>query len=74
MATPEEISILSTPLRFPTSGKSAKNRLMKAPLTELLATWTPENPQTNGIPTKTLINVYEKWGHGGYGMVMTGMF
>jgi 2,4-dienoyl-CoA reductase-like NADH-dependent reductase (Old Yellow Enzyme family) len=41
-------------------------------MSEVQATFTPENLKTTGIPTQSLINLYEKWGHGGFGMIMTG--
>ncbi|CAJ0933443.1 unnamed protein product, partial [Mesorhabditis belari] len=50
----------------------ARNRLMKAAMTERLSTYSPDSPKEHGIPTDSLINLYEKWGNGGFGMILTG--
>lgn len=47
---------------------------MKAAMTEQLASWNKEEPQKRGIPTPNLIRVYEKWGAGGIGLILTGNF
>ncbi|VDL69865.1 unnamed protein product [Nippostrongylus brasiliensis] len=61
----------------PTSGSGAvaqrlKQGICTAALTEILSTWDGKNLQERGIPTQALVNVYDKWGHGGYGMILTG--
>uniref|UniRef100_A0A7E4VEX4 Oxidored_FMN domain-containing protein n=1 Tax=Panagrellus redivivus TaxID=6233 RepID=A0A7E4VEX4_PANRE len=63
---------LAESITFPTSKKTARNRIMKAALTERVATWNPEDPLNNGIPTQELCNMYEKYSHGGYGMLISG--
>ncbi|CAJ0933855.1 unnamed protein product, partial [Mesorhabditis belari] len=50
----------------------ARNRFMKAAMTERLSTYSPDSPKEHGIPTDSLINLYEKWGNGGFGMILTG--
>ncbi|KAH7698157.1 Protein W06H8.2 [Aphelenchoides avenae] len=45
---------------------------MKAALTEMLCAYTPDNPLELGVPTERLINLYEKFGNGGYGILLTG--
>ena len=45
---------------------------MKAAMTERLSTWDPKNLSARGIPSPELINVYRRWGEGGYGMILTG--
>ncbi|POS71762.1 oxidoreductase [Diaporthe helianthi] len=65
-------SPLGQPLRFEFSGLTAKNRFMKAAMTERLSTWDPNDFKKRGIPTPELINVYRRWGEGGFGVVMTG--
>ncbi|KAI2617416.1 hypothetical protein GGR54DRAFT_607666 [Hypoxylon sp. NC1633] len=63
---------LGKPLHFEFSGKTAINRFHKAPITERLATWDATDLSKRGIPTQELINVYRRWGEGGYGMIATG--
>ncbi|EPB70085.1 oxidoreductase, FAD/FMN-binding protein [Ancylostoma ceylanicum] len=66
-----DVSILGAPLKFRNTRK-AKNRFLKASMTEKLSTWDSEDLSRRGIPTQDLINVYDKWGHGGFGMILTG--
>jgi 2,4-dienoyl-CoA reductase-like NADH-dependent reductase (Old Yellow Enzyme family) len=63
---------LGEPLHFEFSGKTAKNRFLKGAMTERLSTWDPEDDTKRGIPTKELINVYRRWGEGGFGVILTG--
>ncbi|KAH7308516.1 hypothetical protein B0I35DRAFT_442110 [Stachybotrys elegans] len=65
-------SPLGQPLEFPFSGKTAKNRFLKAAMTERLSTWDPNVLENRGIPTEELINVYRRWGEGGFGNILTG--
>ncbi|KAI0112591.1 NADH:flavin oxidoreductase/NADH oxidase [Nemania sp. FL0031] len=65
-------SPLGQPLHFHFSGRTACNRLLKAAMTEKLASWDPENQSSRGIPSKELINVYRRWGEGGFGLILTG--
>ncbi|KAI6197362.1 hypothetical protein M3Y94_01215000 [Aphelenchoides besseyi] len=67
-----ESACLIEKLHFKTSNVYAKNRLMKAALSEQLCSYTPDNPKTSGLPTQSLLNLYEKWGVGGYGIILTG--
>uniref|UniRef100_A0A1I7S635 Oxidored_FMN domain-containing protein n=1 Tax=Bursaphelenchus xylophilus TaxID=6326 RepID=A0A1I7S635_BURXY len=71
-ADPVDVSILKEQLHFKTSGRYAKNRFLKAALSEALATWDPKDPKKVGITTTSLINLYQKWAHGGFGVVLTG--
>jgi 2,4-dienoyl-CoA reductase-like NADH-dependent reductase (Old Yellow Enzyme family) len=63
---------LAKPLHFEFSNKTASNRLLKAAMTERLSTWDPKDVNKRGIPTKELINVYRRWGEGGFGVILTG--
>jgi len=45
---------------------------MKAAMTERLSTWDPNNFEKRGIPTKKLINLYKRWGEGGFGLILLG--
>ncbi|KAF6805801.1 nadh oxidase [Colletotrichum sojae] len=73
-SSPVDASPLGRPLAFPFSGKAAPNRLLKAAMSERLATWDAVNPERRGVPTRELINVYRRWGEGGYGVILTGNF
>jgi 2,4-dienoyl-CoA reductase-like NADH-dependent reductase (Old Yellow Enzyme family) len=48
-----------------TSLCTVKNRIFKAPMGEVLATW-------DGSPTKELFNLYQAWAQGGSGLQVTG--
>lgn len=72
VASPVDCAPLAQPLSFEFSGRQASNRLLKAATTERLASWSTTKPATIGIPTKALINVYRRWGQGGYGVIVTG--
>jgi 2,4-dienoyl-CoA reductase-like NADH-dependent reductase (Old Yellow Enzyme family) len=63
---------LAKPLHFEFSGRTTKNRFLKAAMSELLSTWSPTDLHARGIPTTNLINVYRRWGEGGYGQIVTG--
>uniref|UniRef100_A0A914QBB4 NADH:flavin oxidoreductase/NADH oxidase N-terminal domain-containing protein n=1 Tax=Panagrolaimus davidi TaxID=227884 RepID=A0A914QBB4_9BILA len=69
---PVDPKILGDALTFPTSKKVAKNRFMKAPLSENLAKWDPTNPAITGAASDLHVNLYEKWAAGGFGIVVTG--
>ncbi|RKK15610.1 hypothetical protein BFJ67_g17860 [Fusarium oxysporum f. sp. cepae] len=62
---------LSAPLVFEFSGRTARNRFLKAAISERLATWDHEHLKNRGIPTKGLIDVYRRWGQGGFGIILT---
>lgn len=71
---PVDPAPLGQPLHFEFSGKTAKNRFLKASMAEQLATWDPVNLEARGVPTKELINAYSRWGEGGFGVLLTGNF
>ncbi|KAK6047838.1 oxidoreductase, FAD/FMN-binding protein [Cooperia oncophora] len=66
-----DVSILGEQLKF-RNGRTAKNRFLKAALTERISTWDPNDLKKTGIPTESLVNLYDRWGHGGFGMILTG--
>ncbi|KAI6226307.1 NADH oxidase [Aphelenchoides fujianensis] len=68
----EDVSVLGEKLRFGTSKRVAANRFLKAALTERISTWVEGDPKASGIPTQKLLNLYTKWSHGGFGMILTG--
>jgi hypothetical protein len=51
---------LARPLEFPASGRVAKNRFLKGPMAEYLATWSANNGHERGIPTDELVNLYRR--------------
>lgn len=65
-------SPLGQPLEFAFSGLTAKNRFMKAAMTERLSSWDPKVLEKRGVPSKQLINVYRRWGEGGFGVILSG--
>jgi 2,4-dienoyl-CoA reductase-like NADH-dependent reductase (Old Yellow Enzyme family) len=67
-----DASPLGKPLKFEFSGKTARNRFLKAAMTERLSSWDPKDFKKRGIPSKNLINVYKRWGEGEYGQILTG--
>lgn len=67
-----DASALGKPLKFEFSGRTANNRFLKAAMTERLCTWDVEDFKKRGIPTENLINVYKRWGEGGFGQILTG--
>ncbi|EGT53092.1 hypothetical protein CAEBREN_00836 [Caenorhabditis brenneri] len=62
--------ILGEELKFP-NGRTAQNRFLKAAMTERLSTYSPEDPKKHGLPTEHILNIYDKWGHGQFGMTLT---
>uniref|UniRef100_A0AC35G558 NADH:flavin oxidoreductase/NADH oxidase N-terminal domain-containing protein n=1 Tax=Panagrolaimus sp. PS1159 TaxID=55785 RepID=A0AC35G558_9BILA len=69
---PVSPEILNEPIKFRTSKRVAKNRLLKGAMSERLGTWIDGNLQKSGIPTEQYVNLYDKFGHGGFGTILTG--
>lgn len=67
-----DVAVLGQPVTFPFSKKTAKNRLMKSAMSERLATFSSYDPRMRGQPTEELIRLYETWGTGGIGIIVTG--
>ncbi|KAI0808479.1 NADH:flavin oxidoreductase/NADH oxidase [Xylaria sp. FL0064] len=65
-------SPLGQPLHFEFSGRTAPNRFLKGAMTERLSSWDPKDLSKRGVPTQELINVYQRWGEGGLGLILTG--
>lgn len=63
---------LGQPLAFAFSGRAAKNRFMKAAMTEYICTYSVADKQARGFPTPEYTNLYRTWGEGGFGVVLTG--
>ncbi|KAI6207126.1 Oxidored-FMN domain-containing protein [Aphelenchoides besseyi] len=69
---PMSAAILGESLQFPTSGRVSQNRFMKSAMSELIATYDTKNVKLSGIPTQRIINLYERFGQGGWGVILTG--
>ncbi|ROV88654.1 hypothetical protein VMCG_10302 [Cytospora schulzeri] len=67
-----DVSRLAKPLKFEYSEKTALNRILNSAMAEDLATWDPKNFEARGIPTKELVELYRRWGEGGWGIIETG--
>lgn len=63
---------LGKPLHFEFANRDAPNRFLKAAMTERLSSWDPKDLPKRGVPSEELINVYRRWGEGGFGMILTG--
>ncbi|MFH4979177.1 hypothetical protein AB6A40_005886 [Gnathostoma spinigerum] len=76
---------LKWPLKFEVAhGQMAKNRIMKAPMSEMvftsvllvpflaLAAYNSENDTISGLPTESLLRLYRLWSVGGAGIIVTG--
>ncbi|RYC56917.1 hypothetical protein CHU98_g9285 [Xylaria longipes] len=69
---PADRSRLAEPLTFHFSGRTVSNRFMKAAMTEQLCTYDHNDPEKRGIPTRNIEKVYERWGRGGIGLILSG--
>lgn len=58
-------------LHFDFSGKTAKTRFLKGAMSERLSTWHPTDLEKRGVPTPELVRVYQRWGEGGFGVVLS---
>ncbi|KAF7551851.1 hypothetical protein G7Z17_g4697 [Cylindrodendrum hubeiense] len=65
---------LAQPLHFHPSGRVSKNRFLKSPMAEALASWSPKVPSERGIPNDELVELYKRWGEGknSWGVIITG--
>lgn len=59
-------------MSFPFSKRTAQNRFLKAAMTERLASWDPSEVEKRGVPSEYLVNLYRRWGKGGFGTILTG--
>lgn len=67
------IDLLTQPIHFPIAKNVvAKNKFLKAPMTEMLCSYDANDPSKSGIPTPSLINLYRKWNAGGSAVIVTG--
>ena len=69
-----DISPLKEGITFPFSGRTAKNRFLKAPMTERLCHWNKdgEDINTRGFPSESYKHLYKRWGEGEIGVIVAG--
>jgi len=69
-----DVSALAEPMTFPFSGRTVKNRFLKAPMTERLCHWNKdgEDISARGYPSENYTRLYERWGEGEIGMIVAG--
>lgn len=69
-----DISPLADPITFPFSRRTAKNRFLKAPMTERVCRWNkPEEPiSQRGYPSPEYEHLYRRWGEGEIGVIVSG--
>lgn len=70
-AASTDVKVLTEHLQF-RNGRVALNRLMKAPMSEKIYNWEDPDETKRGVPNTGLVNLYEKWGFGGFGLICTG--
>ena len=63
--------ILGDAIELPFSKLVAKSRFMKGAMTERLASWDQHNIEGRGLPDEKLVRLYEEWGKGGFGIVLS---
>ena len=63
---------LSLPLQFDFAQVQAPNRFLKAAMEERLCTWDLYNHDESGIPDAAMFRLYEQWGKGAIGNILTG--
>ncbi|KAJ9605174.1 hypothetical protein H2200_010564 [Cladophialophora chaetospira] len=69
-----DVSILNEPVTFAFSGRTAKNRFLKAPMTERLCHWNKEGEDISarGVPSPEYLHLYRRWGEGSIGIIVSG--
>lgn len=69
-----DVSPLKESITFPFSGRTAKNRFLKAPMTERLCHWNKEGEDISarGYPSEEYTHLYKRWGEGEIGVIVAG--
>jgi 2,4-dienoyl-CoA reductase-like NADH-dependent reductase (Old Yellow Enzyme family) len=69
-----DVSPLAEPLTLPFSGRTVKNRFLKAPMTERLCHWNKdgEDISARGFPSEEYTRLYQRWGEGEIGVIVAG--
>jgi len=47
--------------------------LARTAMTERISSWDQYDLSKRGVPTEEVLRVYEAWGKGGFGIILTGM-
>ncbi|KAG8688904.1 hypothetical protein FRC09_012679 [Ceratobasidium sp. 395] len=68
----EDAKLLGQSITLPFSGKVAKSRFLKGAMTERMSSWDQHDLSKRGVPSDRLARLYEVWGKGGYGIILTG--
>lgn len=55
-----DVSVLTQPLSFGQSLKSAPNRLLKSAMSEGLSTWDVNDLKARGVPTDEYVELYRR--------------
>lgn len=63
--------LLGESIRLPVSGLLAPSRFLKAAMTERLASWDQSDLEKRGIPSEQYVKLYETWGKGGFGIIVS---
>jgi 2,4-dienoyl-CoA reductase-like NADH-dependent reductase (Old Yellow Enzyme family) len=69
-----DVSPLKETVTFPFSGRTAKNKFLKAPMTERLCHWNKpgEDISARGFPSEEYKRLYQRWGEGEIGVIVAG--
>lgn len=69
-----DVTVLGESITFAFSGRTAKNRFLKAPMTERLCRWNRdgEDISARGYPTEEYERLYQRWGEGEIGVIVAG--
>src|ERR1700761_4879111 len=69
-----DVSPLKESITFAFSGRTAKNRFLKAPMTERLCHWNKdgEDISARGFPSEEYKLLYKRWGEGEIGVIVAG--
>ncbi|KAH7338028.1 putative NADH oxidase [Rhizoctonia solani] len=68
----EDAKLLGEAIKFEFSGRTMVSRIYKAATGEQMYSWDPLDPSARGTPLGRLVQLYETWGQGRYGMIITG--
>ncbi|KAG9076821.1 hypothetical protein FRC06_009303 [Ceratobasidium sp. 370] len=70
--SPHDIELLGETVTFPFSKRISKSRFYKSAMTERMFSWDQKDPSKRGAPLDRITRLYETWGQGGYGLILTG--
>ena len=65
------VATLGESITLPSSGLIAKSRFMKAAMSERMSSFDMKDPSERGIPSENMIHLYEEWGKGGWGIILS---